>query len=130
MKIARNIGLILFGIAIWIAGFIFISIPAIDEWNDCWTMNRLDGGARSGFYCHVYEGNHGGNSCDDPMACLEVDAYSSEIITSVPELMIGLVLPAAPLVTIIVILARSRLTRSASNKKFKANTHSILKGSQ
>ena len=44
MKIARNIGLILFGIAIWIAGFIFISIPAIDEWNDCWTMNRLDGG--------------------------------------------------------------------------------------
>ena len=40
------------------------------------------------------------------------------------------ILPAAPLVTIIVILARSRLTRSASNKKLKANTHSILKGSQ
>ena len=130
MKIARNIGLILFGIAIWIAGFIFISIPAIDEWNDCWTMNRLDGGARSGFYCHVYEGNHGGSSCGDPMACPEVDAYSSEIITSVPKLMIGLVLPAAPLIAIIVILVRSRLTRSASNKKLKANTHSILKGSR
>ena len=106
MKIARNIGLILFGIAIWVAGFIFISIPAIDEWNDCWTMNRLDGGARSGFYCHVYEGNHGGDSCDDPMACLEVDAYSSEMTTSIPELGICIVLPAAPLIIIIIILAK------------------------
>lgn len=126
MRIAHNIGLILLGIAIWIAGSIFISIPAIDEWNDCWMINRLDRKADSGFYCHVYEGNHGG--CDESGLC--VDAYSSEIITSVPELMIGLVLPAAPLVTIIVILVRSRLTRSASNKKLKANTRSILKGSQ
>ena len=126
MKIARNVGLILLGVIIWVAGFIFISIPAIDEWNDCWTMNRLDGEAEVGFYCHVYEGNHGG--CDASGLC--VDGYSSEIITSVPELMIGLVLPAAPLVTIIVILVRSRLARSASNKKLKANTHSILKGSQ
>ena len=128
MRIVRNISLILLGIAIWVAGFIFISIPALDEWNDCWMMNRLDGKADSGFYCHVYEGNHGGSSCDDPMACLEVDAYSSEIITSVPELMIGLVLPAAPLIAIIVILVRPKLARSAINKKLKANTHSILKG--
>lgn len=106
MKIARNIGLILFGIAIWVAGFIFISIPAIDEWNDCWMINRLDGEADSGFYCHVYEGNHGGSSCDDPMACLEVDAYSSEMTTSIPELGICLVLPAVPLIVIIVILTR------------------------
>ena len=130
MKIARNVGLILLGVIIWVAGFIFISIPAIDEWNDCWTMNRLDGGARSGFYCHVYEGNHGGDSCDDPMACLEVDAYSSEMTTSIPELGICLVLPAVPLIVIIVILIRSKLARSASNKKLKVNTHSILKGSR
>lgn len=102
MRIARNIGLILLGIAIWVAGFIFISIPAIDEWNDCWTMNRLDGGARSGFYCHVYEGNHGG--CDESGLC--VDAYSSEMTTSVPELGICLVLPAVPLTVIIIILIR------------------------
>lgn len=31
MKIARNIGLILLGMVIWVSGFIFISIPAIDE---------------------------------------------------------------------------------------------------
>lgn len=78
----------------------------------------------------MYEGNHGDSGCDDLMACPEVDAYSSEIITSVPELMIGLVLPAAPLIAIIVILVRSKLARSASNKKLKANTHSILKGSR
>lgn len=109
MKIARNIGLILFGIAIWIAGFIFISIPAIDEWNDCWTINRLDGKADSDFYCHVYEGNHGG--CDESGLC--VDAYSSEMTTSVPELGICLVLPAVPLIVIIVILARQH----AKNKR-------------
>ena len=106
MGIVRNIGLILLGIIIWVAGFIFISIPAIDEWNDCWTINRLGGKAESGLYCHVYEGNHGGSSCDDPMACLEVDAYSSEMTTSVPELGICLALPVAPLIVIIVILAR------------------------
>ena len=109
MKIVRNIGLILLGIAIWVAGFIFISIPAIDEWNDCWMINRLDGKADSGFYCHVHEGNHGGSSCDDPTACLEVDAYSSEMTTSVPELGICLVLPAAPLVIIIIILTRQHV---------------------
>ena len=113
MKVVRNIGLILLGIAIWVAGFIFISIPAIDEWNDCWMINRLDGKADSGFYCHVYEGNHGGSSCDDPMACLEVDAYSSEMTTSVPELGMCLVLPAVPLIVIIVILARQH----AKNKR-------------
>lgn len=43
MKIVRNISLILLGVAIWVAGFIFVSIPAIDEWNDCWMINRLDG---------------------------------------------------------------------------------------
>ena len=102
MKIVRNIGLILLGIAIWVAGFIFISIPAIDEWNDCWTMNRLDGGTRSGFYCHVYDGNHGG--CDESGLC--VDAYSSEMTTSVPELGICLVLPAIPLTIIVIILIR------------------------
>lgn len=113
MKVVRNIGLILLGIAIWVAGFIFISIPAIDEWDDCWMINRLDGKADSGFYCHVYEGNHGGNSCDDSMACPEVDAYSSEMTTSVPELGMCLVLPAVPLIVIIVILARQH----AKNKR-------------
>lgn len=53
MRVVRNISLILLGIAIWVAGFIFISIPAIDRWNDCWIMNRLYGGADSGPYCHV-----------------------------------------------------------------------------
>lgn len=105
MRIACNIGLILLGIAIWIAGFIFISIPAIDEWNDCWTMNRLDGGVRSGFYCHVYEGNHGG--CDESGLC--VDVYSSEMTASVPELGICLVLPAVPLIVMIIILARQHV---------------------
>ena len=99
MKVVRNIGLILLGIAIWVAGFIFISIPALDEWNDCWTMNRLDGGARSGFYCHVCEGNHGG--CDESGLC--VDAYSSEMTTSVPELGVCLALPAVPLIVIIIL---------------------------
>ena len=84
------------------AGFIFISIPAIDEWNDCWTMNRLDDGVRSGFYCHVYEGNHGG--CDESGLC--VDTYSSEMTTSIPELGICLVLPTIPLIAVIIILAR------------------------
>lgn len=102
MKIVRNTSLILLGIIIWVAGFIFISIPALDEWNDCWTINLLDGGARSGFYCHVYEGNHGG--CDEDGLC--VDAYGSEMTTSVPELGICLVLPAVPLIIIIVILAK------------------------
>lgn len=111
MRIVRNISLILLGIVIWAAGFIFISIPAIDEWNDCWTMNRLDGGARSGFYCHVYEGNHGG--CDESDLC--VDAYSSEMTTSVPELGICLALPAVPLIVIVIILARQR-TKSRKHK--------------
>ena len=105
MKTARNIGLILLGIAVWAAGFIFISIPAIDEWNDCWMINRLDGKADSGFYCHVYEGNHGDSSCGEPV-CPEVDAYSSEMTTSVPELGICLVLPVVPLIVVIVILAK------------------------
>ena len=74
-------------------------------------INRLDGKADSGFYCHVYKGNHG----DDPTACPEVDAYSSEMTTSVPELGICLVLPAVPLIGIIVILTkwhiRDRKTR-------------------
>lgn len=102
MRIVRNIGLILLGIIIWVAGFIFISIPALDEWDDCWTINQLDGGDNSGFYCHVHEGNRGG--CDEDGLC--VDAYSSEMATSVPELGICLVLPAVPLVAIIIILAR------------------------
>lgn len=102
MKIARNTSLILLGIIIWVAGFIFISIPALDEWNDCWTINLLDGGARSGFYCHVYEGNHGG--CDESGLC--VDAYSSEITTSVPELGMRLVLPVVSLIVITAILIR------------------------
>lgn len=84
------------------AGFVFISIPVIDEWNDCWMINRLDGKADLGFYCHVYEGNHGG--CDE--SGMRVDAYSPEITTSVPELGICLVLPAVPLIVIIVILAK------------------------
>lgn len=109
MRITRNIGLILLGIIIWVAGFIFISIPAIDEWNDCWMINRLAGKADSGFYCHVYEGNHGG--CDESGLC--VDAYSSEMTTSVPELGICLVLPAVPLIVMIVILAK----RHAKDKK-------------
>ena len=111
MKIARNIGLMLLGIIIWVAGFIFISIPALDEWNDCWMINRLDGKAESGFYCHVYEGNHGG--CDESGLC--VDVYSSEITTSVPELGVCLVLPAVPLIVMIVILARLHV----GNKKRK-----------
>ena len=111
MKIVRNIGLILLGIVIWVAGFIFISIPAIDEWNDCWMINRLDGKADSGFYCHVYEGNHGGSSCDDPIACPEVDAYSSEMTISVPELGICLVLPAIPFIITIVVLVRNHAKR-------------------
>lgn len=106
MRIVRNIGLILLGIAIWVAGFIFVSIPALDEWNDCWMMNRLDGKADLGFYCHVYEGNHGGSNCDNSIACPEVDAYSSEMTTSVPELGMCLALPVAPLIVIIVTLAR------------------------
>lgn len=69
-------------------------------------INRLDGKADSGFYCHVYEGNHGGSSCDDPTACPEVGAHSSEMATSAPELGICLVLLAVPLIAIIVILAR------------------------
>lgn len=111
MKIARNIGLMLLGIIIWVAGFIFISIPALDEWNDCWMINRLDGKAESGFYCHVYEGNHGG--CDESGLC--VDVYSSEMTTSVPELGVCLVLPAVPLIVMIVILARLHV----GNKKRK-----------
>ena len=111
MKIARNIGLMLLGTIIWVAGFIFISIPALDEWNDCWMINRLDGKAESGFYCHVYEGNHGG--CDESGLC--VDVYSSEMTTSVPELGVCLVLPAVPLIVMIVILARLHV----GNKKRK-----------
>lgn len=65
-------------------------------------INRLDRKADSGFYCHVYEGNHGG--CDESGLC--VDAYSSEMTTSVPELGVCLVLPAVPLIVIIVILAK------------------------
>ena len=42
-------------------------------------INRLDGKADSGFYCYVYEGKHGGSSCDDQMACPEVGAYISEM---------------------------------------------------
>lgn len=84
------------------AGFIFISIPALDEWNDCWMINRLDGKASLGFYCHVYEGNHGG--CDESGLC--VDAYSSEITTSVPELGMRLVLPVVSLIVITAILIR------------------------
>lgn len=34
---------------------------------------------RSGFHRHVYDDNYGGNSCDDPMARPEVDAYSHEV---------------------------------------------------
>lgn len=102
MRIVRNIGLILLGIAIWVAGFIFISIPALDEWNDCWMINRLDGKAGSGFYCHVDGGGHGG--CDESGLC--VDVYSSEMTTSVPELGICLALPAVPLIVIIAVLIK------------------------
>ena len=102
MRVAHNIGLILLGIIIWVAGFIFISIPTLDEWNDCWMINRLDGKAGSGFYCHVDGGGHGG--CDESGLC--VDTYSSEMTTSVPELGICLVLPAVPLIVIIVIMAK------------------------
>ena len=105
MRIVRNIGLILLGIIIWVAGFIFISIPALDEWNDCWMINRLEGKADFGFYCHVDGGGHGG--CNESGLC--VDAYSSEITTSVPELGICLVLPAVPLIIIIIILARQHV---------------------
>lgn len=127
MKVVRNVCLILLGIAIWIAGFIFISIPTLDDWDDCWTMSRLDRKSDSGFYCHVHKGNHGG--CDEESG-LCVDAYSSEITTSVPELVIGFVLPATPLIAIIVVLVKSKLARSASNKEPKVNVNSTLKKSR
>ena len=104
MKSARNAGLILLGIVIWIAGFVFISTPAITEWNDCWKMSRLDGGAESGFYCHVPEVSYGG--CDQSGLC--IDGYSPEMTTSVPGLGICLTLPAVPFIVIVIVLARQR----------------------
>ena len=98
MKKSVKITLVSLGLIVWIAGFILVSLPAIDKWCECWRAKRIEG--ELGFSLHCYVGRGWGSKCDGT-SCLEVDSPAINI--SALELGASLIVPVVPLLIAVVL---------------------------